>query len=236
MKYIKHIHTLRSCFLVGVLLMTAACSTVPAGPIRTFEPEDVKDPEQISRIYLPPEIEILAFDGSPVETPYVAEGFNELQLLPGKHKIAVFYKKLWGDPASGYIVKSEAAILELKVTKQQDYYLKFEEPENMAEAEALKSNFRPWIETAGQKRVAKTKRTVDTSFMAYVSGSSNAAIATGGGVMNLTRPDDMSSGNATLSAEEIVARQNPVERLKFWWKLADKQDKLAFQKWVKAEP
>jgi len=233
MKYINRLHTFRSYFLVCILLVTTACSTA-SGPIRTFAAEDVKDPGQISRVYLPPEIEILAVDGFEVKAPYIAEGFNELQLLPGKHKIAVFYKKLWGDAASGYIVKTQAAILELEVTKQQDYFLKFPVPASLAEAEALKSNFRPWLETSGQKRVATTKRTVDTSFMAYVSGSSNASIATGGGVMNLTRPDDVPS--STMSAEEIVARQKPIERLKFWWKLADKKDKAAFQHWLKTEP
>ena len=235
MEHTTHMRSLGSVLLVGILLLLGACSSTASGPIRTFDPEDVKDPASIGRVYLPREIEVMAVDGFEIKTPYIPEGFNELQLLPGKHKIAVFYKELWGDPASGYIIKSEAAVLELEVAKAQEYYLKFVEPANMEEAEAMKSNFRPWIETSTQQRVAKTKRTVDTSFMSYVTGSSGSVNATGGGVINLTRPDEPAPGTSALSAEEVIARQKPIDRLKFWWKLADKEDKLEFEKWVKAE-
>ena len=235
MKVINHFRIIKAGFFGCILLLGVACSTA-SGPIRTFEPAGVNNAQPISRIYLPPDIEVLAIDGIEVKTPFIIDGFNEVQLLPGQHKVAVAYEKLWGDATSSAMVKSQAAILELEVTQQQDYFLKFPIPTDVSEAEALSKNFRPWLETSDRKHAVQTKMNVsETSMIGRLSGSSQASVATGGGVVNLTRQDKLSPGNSTMSAEEIVARQNPLDRLKFWWKLADKKDKTAFQHWLKTE-
>lgn len=86
--------------------------------------------------------------------------------------------------------------------------MKFPEATDIWQASKLAKNFKPWIEDKKGGKVSAVR------------------IAPGmGGI-------PMGSDGAPLSAEEIVARQKPLEKLQFWWKLADKKDRKAFQRWI----
>ncbi|MDH5408065.1 MAG: DUF2057 domain-containing protein [Gammaproteobacteria bacterium] len=195
-----------------LLAMIAGCSG--SGPMKAYDEATVTDKNQLAIIYLPPDLEVEEVNGIKQDTPFIETGFNEVHVLPGKHNIVLAYERFWGDAASGHLVSSKPVTLTLDVNAGQKYVIKFKVPKDQWDATLLVSNFRPWVETKSGQKIA-TKSTI-------------------GKVINAST-DKTSGSSSGLSAEEIVARQKPLEKLKFWWKLADKDDRKAFQKWLKEQ-
>jgi len=198
-------------FLASIAMLIS-CSA--SGPIKAYDEGAVKDKNQLAIIYVPPELEVEDVDGVAKNTPFIESGYNEIHLLPGQHDVTVSYERFWGDAASGNMVSSKPVTLSLQVEAGLEYVIKIKTPQDQWQAEQLATNFKPWIESkSGQKLAIKRKK--------YK--------------VSQTPVEAKSTTGTGLSAEEIVARQNPLEKLKFWWKLAEKKDRQAFQSWVKAQ-
>lgn len=190
-------------FLFSVL---GACSTA-SGPIKAYDESAGIDPGRLARIYLPPEIDLLEVDGVEKDSPFIEQGLNEIQLLPGKHEITIKYQKYWGSEVSGSMVSSDPVTFHLDIGASESYTLKFPVVKDIWGATSMAAKFKPWLEDKKGTRLAVKQ--------------------VKSGVISLRSP-----ATATMSAEEIVSRQKPLEKLQFWWKLADKKDRKAFRRWI----
>lgn len=200
--------------VISLLLITIIAGCSSSGPMKAYDEAAVTDKSQLAIIYIPPDLEVESVDGVEQDTPFIETGFNEVHVLPGKHDIELTYERFWGGASSGYLISSNPVTITMKAEAGKKYIVKFHAPKDQWQAEMLISNLKPWVESkSGQKIATKTVK---------------------GKAPNISAAKAKAS-SSPLSAEEIVARQKPLEKLKFWWKLAEKKDRKAFQKWVKEQ-
>ncbi|MDH5181539.1 MAG: DUF2057 domain-containing protein [Gammaproteobacteria bacterium] len=198
-------------YMLGMVLLPllVACGATATGPIKGYDSSTSVDTAQLARIYLPPEIEVLDVDGEVKSTPYITEGMNEVHLLPGEHEMTVKYVKYWGDDVSGSLVRSDDVTLRFTVAASGEYVLKFPQVKDNLSASLMVKKFSPVLEDKQGGRLAARKM--------HNRGQ------------RISQPPNEES---SLDAADIVAKQKPLEKLQFWWKLADKEERKAFQRWV----
>ena len=194
----------KKIFPVFLLLLLGACGA--QGPIKVYDEKATSDLTNISIIYLPPEIELVEADGMAFDTPYIETGLNEIHLLPGHHELALKYEKYWGTPPSGSLASTKPVVVSFELTKKSGYYLKYSKPEDQWAALAMMDKFSPWLE---DKNGVKLK----------------VAVTHAGGT-------SLTNVNKTVTARQFVEGNNPLEKLKFWWKNSSREEQEAFKKWL----
>lgn len=191
-------------FAFVAVLGLIGCSTA-SGPIKGYDGKGNIPLEQLARVYFPPAINVVEVNGIEKDTPFIVDGMNELHLTPGTHEVTLEYEMRWGSEVSGSLVQSDEVTLRVDVQAGDELVIKFPAVNDIWEATTMAKKFNPWLENKKGGRVSSRK----------------------------VKHNVLNKGNSNLSAEEVVARQNPLKKLQFWWKLADKKDREAFQKWVR---
>ncbi len=243
-KFPRHYRYL--CLIISVVFLSACAST--HGPVRVYDGAKRPDNE-IVRFLIPSALEVVALDGKELKTPYIPDGQNQLELLPGDHELKVIYTEYWGDPSSGGLEVSDASYFKLATTAGSTYVFKHNGPTDLVHAGfgMLVNDIKIWLE---QRETGKTINAVNRgayggiltrTIRQVVTGKEEgkpkegvtALQKTGAKVTPATPPlvTDQGASSAVL-AEQITSQQNAVDRLKFWWKMADEKQRKAFQIWI----
>lgn len=233
--------------IIGGIFLSACAST--NSTVRLYGGSEKPDSE-IVKIRVPYELEVLSIDGRKLKTPYVPDGEYLLELLPGKHVFKVIYTEYWGDETSGNIEVSDAFYFQVATTAGSHYVFKHNGPADLVYASFnwSISDIKIWLvqqETGQTINAASTStygnyltRTLrqaasgteeDKPVTDSNTAQKNNTKMTSPTTLKLTaKPDDSSA----LIAEQIIAQQNALDRLKFWWKMADENQRKAFQAWT----
>lgn len=203
-------------FLAGILLQ--ACT--PTGPVKFYEGA-ARPAGQIARVKVPGPITVLEIDGREIRSPSTDEGFYELQLPPGAHRLTFRYELYWGSSVSGMIIKSDPVEINHNFAAGKVYELVYEKPASEDEAYTLADDFKATlVETDGSTRIVS--RSPDER--SVLPPPSTGAITTRTPVV----------ANPMPGAQEAV-NEDAVKRLKFWWLMADEAERDAFRKWIQQD-
>lgn len=195
---------LRYLSLFLVFLTALGCSA--KGPV-TFFPNAVNGVGGLARVVVPAPITVLSIDGTDVKAPSKETGTYELHMEPGHHLIAFKYKLWWGTTISGYMVESKTVGVDAQFEDGKVYELTYKELRDEIEASNYRSNFKATLiePTSGLK------------VESYPVGDLGRMLA----AKNISR---------TTSATPAEDR---VKQLKYWWHLADENERKEFTGWMK---
>lgn len=232
--------------ITGAIIFTAAACASPVKPVQVY-PGPARPDSEVAKVLVPPELEILTVDGEDIEVPFADISDYELRLLPGSHELVMVYQKLWNDEATGKLVVSDAVGVQLDAKAASSYQLEYERPRNMDAAEQSARDFKVtlvdpisgqrtesyFVESYGPplNRALRNvfSRGEKTATRRATPEPDTAQASVTAGAASVSGPSDQDSA---VAAEQVIAEQDPLDRLKFWWKLADEQQKKAFRIWI----
>ena len=102
--------TAQRIFIVFSVIWLQACSSV-SGPVHFYSGQPRPD-NQTARLKVPAAITVVKIDGKKVEVPSKDDGFYQVYLLPGLHRIDFKYDLSWGDNVSGMLIRSDVVGVE----------------------------------------------------------------------------------------------------------------------------
>jgi len=230
---------------IGVVSLSA-CAAIK-DPVQVYEGAQKPDSE-IVKLIVPYELKVEQLDGSSLDTPYVPGGQYQLHLLPGDHQIMVFYEEYWGDAASGAMEISDFFNFKLTTTAGSRYVFKHTGPTDLLYADSGEpaSKIKIWVKQQGTEQetqaagriagglLASTPRPVDVK-EGVIETTDKPPVATNTTSAPSTVEASAPTNNDAASivqAEQIVSQQDALERLKFWWKMADDKQRKTFQAWT----
>ena len=129
--------------LFGALVLQWGCS-----PSKSYQlyGGDERNAEEIARLSVPKFIEIWAVDGRRIESWFVSHfdrREQELELLPGRHTVALRYNDLWPlDQYEHERILSPVVELSFEVEAGKRYGIDTEEPMDLERAKAYAANFK----------------------------------------------------------------------------------------------
>jgi uncharacterized protein YccT (UPF0319 family) len=212
-------------FFSAMLVM--ACS--PTGPVRFYSgPPQPKD--KLAIIVVPAPITVRSIDGQEVDSPSKESGSYEVQLTPGHHLIAFRYELFWGTNDSGTLIKSHEVGVDAEFEAGKTYAIRYKVPSSTSEAADFRTDFTATLvdQSGGQQYRSYVIRNMDNVLAAKRIGT--AAATTNPATAAATiRPSAASPGLSADAAEKA----NPVKRLKFWWLMANEQERKQFTQWMK---
>lgn len=205
-----------------VLLLSAllyACSAT--GPVRFYSgPQKPKD--QLAIITVPAALTVDSIDGKPVDAPSKLSGSYEVQLEPGFHLIDFRYYKYWGDNVTGMMIKSKSTGVETVFQAGHKYTIRYKKPQDYSQAQNFLNEFN------AQLVDLDTGKTHDS----YVISDINAALAKARA--DQAQANTQAAGTTTgMPDAKTATTGNPVKHLKFWWLMANPQQRKAFLNWMK---
>lgn len=238
--------------LIFSFVWLQACSTVE-GPIH-FYPGQIRPGNETIRLQVPAPITVVKIDGRKIDVPSENEGFYEIYLLPGVHRIDFKYELSWGDEVSGILVKSDVVGVESQFFAGKNYELSYPVPTEQEEAYHMALKFeaqlhelesgrrvtsRPIAELNDFRRKnpsvttdsgsaelnASELPTVETFGMSSPKKNNTDVTVSSGNDANVSVPVDIKVDTAT--------REDAVKRLKFWWLMASKHERKLFREWLK---
>ena len=237
---------------VGLIICTitlSACASIK-DPVQVYEGAKRPDSE-IVKLLMPYELKVEQLDGKDLDTPYVPGGYYQIHLLPGEHQIMVFYEEYWGDATSGAIEISDIFNFKLTTTAGNRYIFKHTGPTDPVYADSGDSarDINIWVKQQDTGQNTQAVNRVAGGFFASITGQSAGDIKAGVVETTVKPPatTDITSTSPTvvepvlakddttstvLAAEQIISQQDALERLKFWWKMADDKQRKAFQAWT----
>ena len=130
----------RTFLLLFALLWLQACSTV-SGPVHFYSGQP-RPHSETARLRVPGPITVKKIDGRAVEVPSIEEGFYEIYLLPGLHRIDFRYELYWGDGATGMMMKSDVVGVETRFYAGLNYELSYPVPKEQDEAYEMALKFK----------------------------------------------------------------------------------------------
>lgn len=209
-----------------------ACTAT--GPIH-FYPGKPRPQSETAHLRVPGPISVMKIDGKKVDVRSIEDSFYEIFLLPGLHRIEFKYELYWGDPTSGMVVASNVVGIETPFRAGMNYELTYTIPENEREAYSMADDFKAKLveqETGRQvisRALAELNEPGIKSTLVY-------------GSRNTTQPKDNnisvveSAGVTTLMSidADTATREDAVKRLKFWWLIANEDERKRFKEWTKS--
>jgi len=238
--------------IIGLIIGTitlSACAGIK-DPVQVYEGAKRPDSE-IVKLLMPYELKVERLDGKSLDTPYVPGGQYQLHLLPGDHQIMVFYEEYWGDATSGAIEISDIFTFKLTTTAGSRYIFKHTGPTDLLYADSGPSanEIKIWIKQQETGQDTQAVDRIEGGILANMTRPSAGDIKEGVVETTVKPPatTDITSTSPTvvepvlakddttstvLAAEQIISQQDALERLKFWWKMADDKQRKAFQAWT----
>lgn len=203
-------------------LLLSACA--PTGPVKFYNGPE-KPERDIARVKVPGPITTLAIDDREISAPSQEAGFYELHLSPGRHTLTVKYELYWGSANSGMIVRSDPTDIQAEFAAGRVYEVRYTEPDDEDEAFSLANDFQATlVETDSGTRIAAT------ASEEYPAGYTNAEPV----VRDAPTPTPAPADGSLPSADQ-AANEDAVKRLKFWWLMADENEREAFRQWMQQD-
>ncbi len=208
--------------VIGVLFLAACSST--NGSVRLYE--GVKQPDSdVVKLTVPAALDVLEVDGKDFEdSPGIREGQYQLDLLPGAHSFKVRYSQNWGTEALGIMVTGNSFYFTVDTPAGSVYEFKHNGPEDLLYAEYGNSvdDIQIWLEE--QKTGSKIEA---VSIYAYGNAFSSLL---GEDEVVVKRTAVKGAAKQVPVAEQV--QQKASEQLKFWWKIANTEQRKVFQDWL----
>jgi uncharacterized protein YccT (UPF0319 family) len=232
--------------ITGAIILTASACASPVKSVQVY-PGPARPDTEVAKVLVPPELEILTVDGEDIEVPFADVSDYELRLLPGPHELVMVYQKLWGNEAQAKLVVSDAVGVQLDAKAASSYQLEYEHPRNVDAAEQSARDFKVWVvdPATGQRTESyfvesygpPLNRALRNVFSkGDKPGTQRATPVPNPAQASVTAGATSASGNSNqdpaVAAEQVIAQQDALDRLKFWWKLADDKQKRAFRIWI----
>jgi len=220
-------------FLLLVSLLWLQACTV-SGPVHFYsgQPRPISE---TARLRVPGPITVKKIDGKEVDVPLQDEGFYEIFLLPGLHRVDFKYDLYWGDATSGMLVDSDVVGVETRFYAGMNYDLTYPVPEDEEEAYKMANKFKATLLEKETSRQVASRTTAELNEFRI-----NTANVYSSGVA--TQPKDNGAPTAestgVMALKDIKAdnavRQDTVKRLKFWWLMANEEERNRFKEWMKS--
>lgn len=211
-----------------ILLLSAslyACSAT--GPVR-FYSGPPKSKDQLAIITVPAALTVDSIDGKEVDAPSKDSGTYEVQLEPGFHLIDFRYYKYWGDNVTGMMIKSKSTGIDANFKAGHNYSIRYKKPQDFSQAQNFFSDFKAKLvdldtgKTSDSYVISDLNAALVSARAKHKTVSSQATLATGAGP-HTDMPD-----------AKTATTGNPVKHLKFWWLMANPQQRKAFMDWMKS--
>ena len=238
------------CLLLFGLIGLQACSSVE-GPVHFYSGQ-ARSNSETARLNVPAPLTVVKIDGREVEVPSKNEGFYEIYLLPGVHRIDFKYELSWGDEVSGMLVKSDVVGVESQFFAGKLYELTYSVPTDLDEAYDMTRDFRAQLLEKYTGRQVASRTMIELN--EFSSKSSDVAIRDNStqpkdislptvetfgatATNNINAPAPNSKAKTVIVPKDIkadtVVREDAVKRLKFWWLIANETERNSFKKWIK---
>ena len=98
-----------------VLLLIAATgwfqACTPSGPVHHYRGEP-RPRSETALLKVPGPISVMRIDRRSIEVPSITQGYNEIYLEPGLHRIDLRSELYWGAATSGSLVWSDIVAIE----------------------------------------------------------------------------------------------------------------------------
>lgn len=216
--------------LVLLFILLQGCNSV-TGPVHFYSGQALPDTDT-AHLEVPAAITVTSIDGKKVKVPSKEEGFYDIYLLPGLHRIEFKYELVWGDNTSDMLIRSDVVGIETRFYAGKSYELVYRVPSDEDEAYelAVTNEFKAdLLEKDTGRKVASRSISKLNQFRLPVDNvpqvpaiNPQAKPATGG----VTTPKGVDANTAS--------REDAVKRLKFWWLMANEDEKKQFRKWMES--
>jgi uncharacterized protein YccT (UPF0319 family) len=219
-------------FLIVTLLALQGCNV--KGPVHVYSGEP-RPTSETALLQVPAPICVEKIDGKDVDVPSNEDGFYEIYLLPGLHRIEFKYELYWGDGTSGMIIASDVVGIETPFNAGMKYSLSYRVPGDEEEAFWMSNNFKATLieQQTGRKISSRTleelnQRGVQTTLVYDSQNVEQSGVKTKPPEENerFTPPPGMDADTASQA--------DAVRRLKFWWLMADQEERKRFKQWMKS--
>ena len=231
------------CLLLFALVGLQACSSVE-GPVHFYSGQ-ARSNSETARLNVPAPLTVVKIDGREVEVPSKNEGFYEIYLLPGVHRIDFKYELSWGDEVSGMLVKSEVVGVESQFFAGKLYELTYPVPTELEEAYGMTRDFKAQLQEKDTGRQIASRPT--TELNEFRSKSPVAKSMSDTTQLKAKPLPTVETFGATTTKNinaavqvptdikaDTVVREDAVKRLKFWWLIANEEERNLFKKWMKS--
>ena len=211
-----------------------ACTTVK-GPVH-FYPGQPRPASETAHLHVPAAITVEKIDGKEVDVPSVLQGFYDIYLLPGQHRIDFKYELYWGNNDNGMLVKSDVVAIRTKFNAGKDYEIRYVVPSDMEQAWTMTRHFKATLlETGTGHQIAsipaeKMNMLPNAPAEAYNSGAIPAP-----SIKTVTTSDNKTAIAVPpgITADKAV-HEDAVKRLKFWWLTASPEERKQFKSWMQS--
>ncbi len=221
------------------LSFLSACASIPGSgmpeSVRMYK--GVKADKDIVKFIVPADLNILQLDGKEFnDSPNLSDGEYRLELLPGQHRFKVNYSKIWGSDALGNLVESDVFFFDVSSAAGSGYNFKHNGPTDMDASE--------WSDIGDIKIWLEEQKTAKKITAASVNRSGNILSRIIFGGDKTPEPEVVTKNTAVKmdvkqveqnshNAKELDnVQQKANQQLQFWWKIADKEQRNTFQRWL----
>ncbi|MFV2061262.1 MAG: DUF2057 family protein [Gammaproteobacteria bacterium] len=208
------LHYYRNSIFIILISGLVACAT---NDLSQLYEGDTKPDNEIAKILLPASLEVAEIDNKSIRTPFNPDGFQPIGLLPGKHKIRVYYKEHWGASTGGGVAVSDVFDFDVTLEAGKEYVFKHNGPKDLVDAdiESTVNDIKIWLYQPD------TKITTQASGRVAYGNFINRAV--------------MSAAAYSPSSESVKQSEttlNELEQLQTNWKAADDRQRNSFKTWV----
>ena len=221
---------LRSFFILFLLLWLQACASM-SGPVH-FYPGEPRNTSETARLNVPGPIIVTKIDGKDVDVPSIEDGFYEIYLLPGVHRIDFKYEQFWGGNLDSVLIKSDVVGIESQFFSGMNYELTYAVPGGVDEASDMSSQFKAKLLETNTGREIESRSIVELNAL-NKPGSTTNTIQPG----VIAVPMAASTGGVMVPAginADASVNEDAVKRMKFWWLMADEEERKSFKQWMKS--
>ena len=228
------LNMLRIFLILFSLIWLQACTLV-SGPVHFYSGQP-RNNSETARLSIPGPITVTKIDGKKVDVPSIDEGFYEIYLLPGIHRIDFKFEQNWGDSLDGMLIKSDVVGVESRFFAGMNYELTYPIPEGEDEAFEMSLQFKAkLLETKTGRQVASRSIAELNEFRIRAPITRNNEDTIQPKVKPI--PIAASTGGVTVPADinaDTAVAKDTVKRMKFWWLMANEEERKRFKQWIKS--
>lgn len=243
---------------VRVLLMAVIGGLMSAcaqHPIQLYD-GPAQSAAEIAVVTLPEALEVEQINGTQVRgaSGMLRKGDVDLQLMPGRYELLVYYKEIWNLGGSDDALRSDPARFVIDAQAGHRYRIEYEHPKNYEAARKLSATFSGWIDdtTTGQrvmseasglqfKRGLTAQLTADHALERVAETAEGQQVVAPLPVPGAVAPTAASAAPvSSLSADVPAPKAAPLAPpegewlpvMKSWWAQATPAERRAFLLWV----
>ena len=217
--------------LVSFLLLFAflhACAV--QDPVQLYSGPK-RPAEETVHLRVPGPITVVKLDGKEVDVPSLENDYYNIYLLPGLHRIDFKYVLFWGDNTSGMVVASDVVAVETRMSAGKTYTLTYHEPATEEEAYEMSQAFKATLVEQGTGRKVASRTPEELNIQGITTTLITQPMGT-----SASQPAGQSANTTGITPPGIdagtAAHEDAVKRLKFWWLIANQDERKEFKQWL----